>query len=164
MKVEHPAAFRFIINEDIYLLPHDKEQQSKKVVKVAETTLFSFNYQGKNIKNFLILTHYDDQEFINSAHFTALESILSRKGYQPEDVAILNIARNNADLEAIVMHFAPERLLVLGAKAVPNGMTEPQFNTIITTTPYRILYSFSFDDMMDNKANKLAFWEQMKNL
>ncbi len=164
MKVEHPAAFRFIINEDIYLLPHDKEQQSKKVVKVAETAPFSFNYQGKNNKKFLILTHYTDQEAINPVHFTALEAILGRKGYQPDDVAILNMARNAADMETILAHFTPQRLLVLGPKAVPTGMAEPQFNSIIATTAYRTLYSFCFDDMMDNKANKLVFWEHMKNL
>ncbi len=164
MKVEHPAAFRFIINEDIYLLPHDKEEQSKKVVNVVETTPFSFNYKGKNNKKFLILTHYPDQGAINPAHFTALEAILSRMGYQPNDVAILNIARNVADADNIRSYFSPERLLILGPRAIPEGMAEPQFNTLITDAPCRMLYSFSFDDMMDNKANKLAFWEQMKNL
>ncbi len=164
MKVEHPAAFRFIINEDIYLLPHDKEQQSKKVVKVAEPTPISFNYQGNNQKKFLILTHYPDHEAIDPAHFNALKATLERRNYQPDDVAILNVARNTADAEAILSHFTPERLLILGPKAIPVGMTEPQFNTIITTTPCRTLYSFCFADMMDNKSNKLSFWEQMKNL
>lgn len=164
MKVEHPAAFRFIINEDIYLLPDDKEQQSKKVVKVAESTLISFNYQGNNRKNFLILTHYPDQEAIDATHFTALKAILERKNYQPDDVAILNIARNSAGMEDIMAYFSPKRLLILGPKAIPAGMNEPQFNTLITTTPCSTLYSFCFNDMMDNKSNKLAFWEQMKNL
>ncbi|PJJ80252.1 hypothetical protein [Mucilaginibacter auburnensis] len=164
MRVEHPAAFRFIINEDIYLLPDDKEQQSKKVVKVAEPAPISFNYLGNNQKKFLILTHYPDMEAIDVTHLTALEAILERKGYQQDDVAILNIARNAAGMEEIISYFSPERLLILGPKAIPAGMAEPQLNTLITTTPYRTLYSFCFYDMMDNKANKLTFWEQMKNL
>lgn len=164
MKVEDPAAFRFIINEDIYLLPHDKGLQSKKVVKVAETVPFSFNYEGKNRKKFLILTHYPDYEAIYAPHFTALEAILSRKGYEPDDVAILNMAKNDADIDTLTKHFTPQKLLILGQKAVPAGMTAPEFNYLQALTDCNTLLSFSFDDMMENTDNKRAFWEQMKNL
>lgn len=164
MKVEDPAAFRFIINEDIYLLPEDKELQSKKVVKVAESVPFSFNYEGKNKKKFLILTHYPDHEAIYAPHFTALEAILSRKGYQPDDVAILNMAKNVADINAISEHFAPEKLLILGQNAVPAGLPSLEFNRLQAIAFCNTLLSFCFDDMMENTDNKRAFWEQMKNL
>lgn len=164
MKVEDPAAFRFIINEDIYLLPHDKETQSKKVVREAENLPFSFNYKGKNQKKFLILTHYPDQEAISEPHFTALQAILARKGYQPDDVAIVNMARNAADITAITEHFTPEKLLILGDKALPAGMPAPSFNRVQPIALCNTLLSFSFADMMENTDNKRAFWEQMKNL
>jgi hypothetical protein len=164
VKVEDPAAFRFIINEDIYLLPEDKELQSKKVVKEAESVPFSFNYEGKYKKKFLILTHYADHEAIYGPHFTALEAILSRKGYQPDDVAILNMARNEADINAITEHFIPEKLLILGQKAVPVGMPVPEFNRSQLIASCNTLLSFCFEDMMESTDNKRAFWEQMKNL
>lgn len=164
MKVEDPAAFRFIINEDIYLLPEDKELQSKKVVKVAESVPFSFNYEGKNKKKFLILTYYPDHEAIYAPHFTALEAILSRKGYQPDDVAILNMAMNIADVDTIIRHFTPEKLLILGEKAIPRGMATPAFNQLQPIASCNTLLSFCFDDMMESTDNKRAFWEQMKNL
>ena len=164
MKVEDPAAFRFIINEDIYLLPHDKEQQSKKVVREAENMPFSFNYKGKNKKKFLILTHYPEQEHIYTPHFTALQAILGRKGYQPDDVAILNMAKNQTDIKTIAEHFKPEKLLILGETAVPQGMPALGLNTLQTIASYNTLLSFSFDDMMESTDNKRAFWDQMKNL
>ena len=164
MKVEDPAAFRFIINEDIYLLPHDKELQSKKVVKEAESVPFSFNYEGKNKKKFLILTHYTDHEAIYAPHLTALEAILSRKGYQPDDVAILNMARNDADINTITNYFIPEKLLILGDKAIPSGLAMPEFNRLQLLAGRNTLLSFCFDDMMESTDNKRAFWEQMKNL
>ena len=158
MKVEHPTAFRFIINEDIYLLPHDKEVESKKVVKEAESVPFSFNYKGKNKKKFLILTYYPDHETIYAPHFTALEAILSRKGYQKDDVAIMNIAKNAADMDALTSHFSPEKLLILGPKAIPSRMAEPQFNHLQAIAGCNTLLSFCFDDMMENTDNKRAFW------
>ena len=164
MKVEDPAAFRFIINEDIYLLPEDKELQSKKVVKEAENAPFSFNYRGNNNKKFLILTHYIDNDTIPAAHLTALEAILARLGYQPDDVAIVNIAKNDGDFEALIKHFTPEKLLILGQKAIPAGMETPQFNNLQKVDECNSLLSFSFDDMMENTDSKRAFWEQMKNL
>nr|WP_294792705.1 hypothetical protein [uncultured Mucilaginibacter sp.] len=164
MKVEDPAAFRFIINEDIYLLPHDKELQSKKVVKEAESVPFSFNYEGKNKKKFLILTYYPDHEAIYAPHFTALEAILARKGYQPDDVAILNLAKNVADISVITQYFTPEKLLILGEKAIPEGMQVPDFNRLQLVADCNTLLSFCFEDMMESTDSKRAFWEQMKNL
>lgn len=164
MKVENPAALRFIINEDIYLLPHDKELESKKVVKEAESVPFTFNYQGKNSKKFLILTYYPDHDFIYAPHFTALEAILARKGYQPDDVALLNLAKNAADINAITQYFKPEKLLILGLKAIPDGLQVPDMNLIKVSDQCSILYSFNFTDMMESTDYKRAFWEQMKNL
>ena len=164
MKVEYPTAFRFIINEDIYLLTQDKGVESKKVVKEAENAPFSFNYRGNNNKKFLILTHYIDNDTIPAAHLTALEAILARLGYQPDDVAIVNIAKNDGDFEALIKHFTPEKLLILGQKAIPAGMETPQFNNLQKVDEGNSLLSFSFDDMMENTDSKRAFWEQMKNL
>lgn len=164
MKVEDPAAFRFIINEDIYLLPQDKELESKKVVRVAENLPFNFTSKGDNKKNFLILTHYLNEEFIADAHFTALQAILGRKGYQPDDVAILNISKNQTDINTITEHFKPEKVLILGEAAVPQGMAALSLNTLQLISSYNTLLSFSFDDMMESTDNKRAFWDQMKNL
>ncbi len=164
MKVEDPAAFRFIINEDIYLLSHDKGLQSKKVVKVAESAPFSFNYEGKNKKNFLILTYYPDTDHIKAAHFTALGAVLTRKGYEVDDIAILNMAKNAVDINTIIEHFAPKKLLILGEKAIPESMPSLQFNQLQLVGACNTLLSFCFDNMMDTTDNKRAFWEQMKNL
>ena len=164
MKVEHPTAFRFIINEDIYLLSQDKELESKKVVKEAEIMPFSFNYRGNNNKKFLILTHYIDNDTIPAPHLTALEAILARMGYQPDDVAIVNMTKNDTNFKALTSHFTPEKLLILGQKAIPAGMEAPQFNSLQKVGECNSLLSFSFDDMMENTDNKRAFWEQMKNL
>jgi hypothetical protein len=164
VKVENPAAFRFIINEDIYLLPHDKELESKKVVKEAESVPFSFKYEGKNKKKFLILTFYTDNEAMYAPHFAALSAILSRKGYETDDVALLNMAHNIAGVDVITEYFQPEKLLILGEKAIPQGMSLPQLNRLELISSCNTLYSFCFDDMMENTDNKRAFWDQMKNL
>lgn len=123
MKVENPVALRFILQDELYLLNTDKAfyeereipppiieefkpeisepeiktqpieiapQATKPEVKTPEP---AFNYLGKNLKSFLILVHYPNQEFIADAHLAALQNILKRKEFELDDVVILNMAK-----------------------------------------------------------------------
>ncbi len=166
MKIETPAALRFIMQEDIYLLPADKAQQvSKPTESISKTQKIDFNYLGKNNKKFLVVTYYTDHEFIAGAHLTALESILKRKDYDPDDVAIFNIANHtDAGFEQLKNYFNPQKILVLGKSALPANIGTLLFNQPQKLAQIMVLYSFSFDEMMDDVANKKAFWEQMKTL
>ncbi|MGZ3757484.1 MAG: hypothetical protein ACXVAY_05950 [Mucilaginibacter sp.] len=189
MKIENPAAYRFIIDEDIYLLNNDKAvladikheviEQPVTVaisaipstpVTVAESPVeklpvIEFKYLGKHQKKFLILVHYTGHEFIDDAHLTALTNILKRKELAIDDVAILNLARhNNATFEQVTGFFKPQKLLFMGKISLLNGMEPLPHNQPKVVKDYTLLYSYSFDEMMDNNDLKKAFWEQVKNL
>ncbi len=166
MKIETPAALRFIMQEDIYLLPADKAQPvSKPTEPISETLKIDFNYLGKNNKKFLVVTYYTDHEFIAEPHLTALESILKRKEYTLDDVAIFNLARHaQADFDQLQNYFNPQKILMLGKSALPANIAALPFNQPQNIAQTMVLYSFSFADMMDDVANKKAFWEQMKTL
>lgn len=187
MKVENPVALRFILQDELYLLNTDKAfyekreihqpitepeiktpaidtipQEAKPEVKTPELT---FNYLGKNLKNFLILVHYPDQEFIADAHLAALQNILKRKEFELDDVVILNMAKHNgATIGQLADFFKPAKLLLLGKAAVPQGLTSLALNTPKTSGSRTALYSFSFDEMMASVDNKKVFWELMKAL
>ncbi len=178
MKVEDNNALRFILQDEIYLLNDDKIQysaptESAPVIEpvptisapVIETPRPTFNYLGSNKKNFLVLVNYAVQDVIKSDHLAALESVLSRLGHNREDVAILNLAKHDwAGHEAIQEYFAPKTIVILGQKALPNGITSLKLNQVEKTEAVSTLHTFSFDEMMTNVENKKAFWEQMKNL
>ncbi|MBB6129912.1 hypothetical protein [Mucilaginibacter lappiensis] len=190
MKVENPVALRFILQDELYLLNTDKafyeeretpphiiersepeiktqpieivSQEAKPEVKTPEPT---FNYLGKNLKNFLILVHYPHQEFIADAHLAALQNILKRKEFELDDVVILNMAKySTTTIAQLATFFKPVKLLLLGQAAIPQGMTALALNTPKTSGSRTALYSFSFDEMMDSVDNKKIFWELMKAL
>ena len=190
MKVENPVALRFILQDELYLLNTDKAfyekrkihqpiieepepeiktptidtipQEAKPEVKTPELT---FNYLGKNLKNFLILVHYHDQEFIADAHLAALQNILKRKELELDDVVILNMAQySEATIGQLADFFKPVKLLLLGQAAIPQGLTSLTLNTPKTSGSRTALYSFSFDEMMASVDNKKIFWELMKAL
>ncbi|MDB5156311.1 MAG: hypothetical protein JWR50_1018 [Mucilaginibacter sp.] len=190
MRAENPAALRFILQDDVYLLPNDKtviksagnppvaEAESGPVSTpkiepvtppknepIVETPAIQFNYLGSNKKRFLITTHYTDQEFIAADHLTALQNILKRKAHDIDDVAILNVSKNNANnFDELLNYFKPTKLLLLGKEAVPAKMEALTLNQPKQLAGCMALYSFSFDEMMDNTEYKKAFWEQMKTL
>lgn len=166
MKIENPAAFRFIMQEDIYLLPADKTEQPQVIDQPPLTTeTTDINYLGKYKKGFLIVTHYAGEQYMATEHITALENILKRKEYSLADVAILNrFSYPDVDFEQLQAYFNPQKLLLLGKNALPVNVPALTFNQSQKINGYPALYTFSFDEMMDNTPNKKAFWDQVKNL
>ena len=166
MKVEDPNALRFILQDDIYLLDEDKrdDDQTPVLQPQIETPPANFNYLGANKKNFLVLVNYPGHEFIPDDHLAALESILTRKGYSRDDVAILNTAKTDTEYKSITAYFKPGKLVILGEGSIPNGMPPSKFNQREGRDELDVLYTFSFDAMMTNTDNKKAFWDQMKTL
>jgi hypothetical protein len=197
VRVENPAALRFILQEDIYLLQSDTVNQQATpeapqpvdvqpaepvaapvaeikqpepitqtlvTTPAKETPAPTYNYLGENKKQFLILTHYANEDVIAADHLAALQSILKRKDYDMADIAILNVARTMVNnIIELITYFKPEKLLILGEAAVPAGMGVPPLNQPKKMKNGVLLHSFSFDEMMSSTDNKKAFWDQMKN-
>ncbi len=173
MKVENPAAFSFILQDDIYLLDADKLTCSvpkaepvieTPVIKI-ETPPIKFNYLGGHKKNFLVIVHYPSKEFIEENHLTALENVFKRLGLSLDDVAIFNRANySDFDFKKLMGYFKPQKLLLLGKLSLPGGIETLTLNKPQKLGDLQTLYSFSFDEMMDSNENKKAFWEQMKQL
>jgi hypothetical protein len=173
MKVENPAAFHFIMQDELYLLNKDKDLYNKNTLTpdliidelIIETAPVKFNYLGKNKKSFLIVIHYPDQEFMDEKHLAALESTLKRLGFNIEDTAVFNRSGySNVTFEHLLDFFKPQKMLLLGSLAVPEGLDGLSHNKQLPLNNCNILLTFSFDEMMDNTENKKAFWEQMKQL
>jgi hypothetical protein len=197
VKVENPAAFRFLLEDELYLLNTDKMLYDKAIEPeptpavtsspiiepskpeqvtaspsltpepqaVIKTQVADFKYMGENLKSFLVLTNYKTAEFINAEHLTALENILKRKDLGPDDVAIFNLANyNETKFSQLKTFFKPVKVLVLGGDALPQDIKVLKPNKPVTSNGITVLYTFSFDEMMDNVDYKKVFWEQVKTL
>lgn len=167
MKIENPAAFSFILQDEIYLLNNDKAFYNTPAATpvIEETKPVSFNYLGGHKKKFLIVVYYPGLEFIADNHLVPLESILKRMELSLDDVSIFNIANNpGTTFDQLANFFTPQKLLLLGESALPADMERLSLNKPGQLNNCKTLFSFSFDEMMDNSENKKAFWEQMKQL
>jgi hypothetical protein len=167
VKIENPLAFRYILQDDVYLINDDKAYFAHLPVTeiIPETPSLSFNYLGGNKKNFLVITHYADATSMHELHLKALESTLKRLSFEMDDVALFNIA-GDAEIEFDILadFFKPQKLLILGKEALPVGRETFTFNAITTANKCKTLYTFSFSQMMNNNEYKKVFWEQIKQL
>lgn len=134
-------------------------------IVTTQTPVITFNYSGGNQKKFLVLVHYPTADFMATEHLAALNGTLARINYMPDDIAIVNMAKAEVkEWAAISKFFAPQKLLVLGAKAMPAAVPALQINTIQNAGTTATLYTFGFDEMMGNKDNTRIFWNLIKTL
>jgi hypothetical protein len=179
VKTENTTALHFIMQDDIFLLNQDREAYSQEVEPIQQpakqehpepvlpiqTKPIAFNYLGGNKKNFLITVHYPGIDFMLEAHLTALQNTLKRLGFEPDDVAILNLATHaDADHEKVISYFNPQKLLLMGKNALPKNISAIKLNEQQIMNGSTALFTFSFDEMMDSNDYKKIFWEQMKLL
>jgi hypothetical protein len=171
---------QYFLPEDLFLLKADREaylnpapqtapQPAEPVTPAAspviihETPAIAFKYLGGNQKSFLVLTHYTSDEFIAEVHLNALVSTVTRLNYSLQDLAIVNLAHNpEADWAQLTHFFSPQKLLILGSKALPTNLPALILNEADQADDCQALYTFAFDEMMGNKENTKAFWNQIK--
>lgn len=132
---------------------------------VAEAPVAGFKYTGGFGQKFLVVVNYPNHDVMDATHMNALESTIKRKEMSLNDVAIFNIGKHpGTDIKAIGRFFKPKRMLLLGKESFPEGLAEPVFNQLTMLGTCQLLYSYSFNEMMGNKEQVKAFWEQMKML
>ena len=177
VKTENTAALHFFMQDDIFLLNQDRDSYNNAAlpteqpvkqpepIAVIETKAITFNYLGGNKKNFLVTVYYPGIEFMADAHLTALQNTIKRLGFELDDVAILNLANHEeADHDTIANFFNPQKMLLMGKNALPKNILPLKLNERQTQDNRTLLFSYSFDEMMDSNEYKKAFWEQMKLL
>lgn len=168
------------MQDEIYLLNKDKEFYNTPATPPSATIVaepghiataesaapqqpVGYKYLGGNKKNFLIVVHYQEHDFIHEKHLAALESTLVRLGFNRDDVAIFNKAGQDAGWDALSAYFKPAKLLIMGRQSLPAGIAI-ELNKPMSLNGQPALFTFGFDEMMDSVEKKKVFWEQMKQL
>ena len=177
MKLDTPLnQLQYFLPDDLFLLRADREAYCNPTAQppeppapieipaiIDETPVITFKYLGGNQKNFLVLTHYTAVEFIAEAHLNALTSTVTRINYSLQDLAIVNLAHTQeANWEQLSQFFNPQKLLILGSKALPANLPALVLNETDQADNCQALYTFAFEEMMGNKENTKAFWNQIK--
>lgn len=173
-------ALRFLMTEDIYILKKEtfsapepkietvlteREPETIPVAPKDETPApTSFNYLGENNRYFLIIVDDATHADLNTVHREMLMKIMTAKGMEMRDLAILNLNRYpGASFLQLKDFFSCNRVVLFGIdpqrlsiKAVPSNAPEK-------VDGVSILATFSLAEMAVDTDKKRQFWTVMKD-
>lgn len=191
---QNSNALRLLMTEDLYILPENEQlipakaeqapeissqkvndiqvpeipaPQAKEVFpqKAAEPEkIREFSYLGENNKYFLILFNEPNQKDISSTQKETLLKIMSAKGLELRDLAVLNLNQypgvNYTDLKEF---FSFNKIVLFGIDPQQISLPSQSSNQVVKLENAKILCTYSIDEMIKDTTKKREFWNVMKD-
>ncbi|MEJ7778628.1 MAG: hypothetical protein WKF68_03475 [Daejeonella sp.] len=168
-------ALRFLMTEDVYILAEktlpaflqpvpDMIQESLAETQKEEVQDPGFNYLGENNRYFLILIEDRTHTELNSTHKELLLKIMTAKGLDIRDLAIVNLAKyDGANFSQLNGFFSCSKIALFGIDPQRISLPSMTVNKSIIHEGVAVLASFSLEEMSSNTDKKRQFWSVMKD-
>lgn len=167
-------ALRFLMSEDIYIVNEKtlsnpislSEEVHEPIPEILteENQSTSFRYAGENNKYFLIIFEDEANPELNSAHKEMLMKIMSAKGLEMRDLAILNLSQYpETNFSQLKEFFCCNRITLFGIDPQRISLPSIAANETFKHLDVKVLASFSLDEMSNSNDKKREFWAVMKN-
>jgi len=180
-------ALRLLMTEDIYILDQknsiktEEPIASEKAVQAERTRLpempaavpvpepveikkaKEFTYLGENNKYFLILINDTKNREISSLHKETLLKIMSAKGLELRDLAILNVDQYpDMNISELKEFFSCSKLVLFGINPQRIALPGISSNKVENHANVKLFSTFSIDEMISDVTKKKEFWAIMK--
>jgi len=148
-------------------IPEIPVQEAKEALpeKSAEAQkIKEFAYLGENNKYFMILIDEPKQKDISSIDKETLLKIMSAKGMELRDLAVLNLNQypgvTYTDLQEF---FSFNKITLFGIDPQKIALSAQSSNQIVKLESAKILCTYSIDEMIRDTNKKREFWNVMKD-
>ena len=192
LHTNEPNALRLFMTEDIYILnqqPVSSENDIKiekptaaEKVFIAEKTVMpempvaipvpdsaaikkpkKFSYLGENNKYFLILIDDPKNSEINSLHKETLLKIMSAKGLELRDLAILNLDQfPGTNITELKEFFSCSKMVLFGINPQRIELPPISSNKVENHANVMLFSTYNIDEMINDVTKKKDFWAIMK--
>lgn len=160
------------MTEDLYILPEpakevrmpDEKPAALIIQKEAEQVKAKeFSYTGENNKYFLVLFEDPARKEISSQHKETLLKIMSAKGLELRDLAILNIAQYpGLNFSELKEFFSCSKIALFGIDPQRISLPLMGANQAGKYLDVKVLPTFSIEEMNSDMVKKREFWNVMK--
>jgi len=148
-------------------IPETPVQEAKEALpeKSAEDQkIKEFAYLGENNKYFMILIDEPKQKDISSIDKETLLKIMTAKGMELRDLAVLNLNQypgvTYTDLQEF---FSFNKITLFGIDPQKIALSAQSSNQIVKLESAKILCTYSIDEMIRDTNKKREFWNVMKD-
>ena len=141
-------------------------QEPKELIEMPVTseTTREFSYLGENNKFFLILFNEPNQKDISSIQKETLLKIMSAKGMELRDFAVLNLYQYpGVRFDDLKEFFSFNKIVLFGVDPQKIALSSQSANQIIKIDDAKILSTYSIDEMIKDTTKKREFWSVMKD-
>jgi hypothetical protein len=141
-------------------------QEPKELIEMPVTseTTREFSYLGENNKYFLILFNEPNQKDISSIQKDTLLKIMSAKGMELRDFAVLNLYQYpGVRFDDLREFFSFNKIVLFGVDPQQIALSSQSANQIIKIEGAKILSTYSIDEMIKDTTKKREFWSVMKD-
>lgn len=123
-----------------------------------------FNYLGENTKHFLILIGESEEMEIHPLKKETLLKIMSAKGMELRDLAVLNINQYpGVSYDDLLQFFSFNKLVLFGIDPQEISLPPHGINQLVQMESVKILYTYRMDEMISDTHKKREFWNIMKD-
>src|SRR5690606_211510 len=125
----------------------------------------AFNYQCENNRFMLLLIQEDSHPNFRSNELEELASILGVNRMSIKDVAIVNQRKHSSSSwKEFKAYFACSSIVLFGIDPQEVKIRPLPKNVITDFEGIKVLFTYSFAEMMNSVDKKREFWNQMKKL
>ncbi|HQS51248.1 MAG TPA: hypothetical protein PLN99_05065 [Daejeonella sp.] len=191
---QNSNALRLLMTEDLYILPENEQLIPAKAEQALEISsqeindvqfpeipapqteavlpqkpaepekIREFNYLGENNKYFLIIFNEPNQKDISSTQKETLLKIMSAKGLELRDLAVLNLNQypgvNYTELKEF---FSFNKIVLFGIDPQQISLSPQSSNQVVKLENAKILCTYGIDEMIKDTTKKREFWNVMKD-
>ncbi|WP_291400917.1 hypothetical protein [Daejeonella sp.] len=123
-----------------------------------------FTYIGENNKYFLILIDDANNKEISPIHKETLLKIMTAKGLELRDLAVLNLNLfPNASVNELKEFFSCSKLVLFGINPQRISLPSISSNKVENHLNIKLFSTYSIDEMINDVNKKKEFWAIMKD-
>ena len=162
IKIEKPTAA-----EKVFITEKTAIPEMPVAIPVPDSAVIKkpkeFSYLGENNKYFLILIDDAKNKEINSLQKETLLKIMSAKGLELRDLAILNLDQfPGTNITELKEFFSCNKMVLFGINPQRIELPPISSNKVENHANVMLFSTFSIDEMISDVTKKKEFWAIMK--
>jgi len=165
LNTSNPLALQVLMSETIFDIDFPIPSVDDKVFDTppVQRELEIRTYGGNN-KNILFVISDNSNEFLSVDAEIAFMKILRALKLELEDIVMINYNQSNAGLTFAKMQekLNPRNCIFLGAEPKSLEIEGCAENILTVKDNVQLLYSYSFEEMLQDTEKKRLFWDAIK--
>ncbi|GAA4783065.1 hypothetical protein GCM10023231_08400 [Olivibacter ginsenosidimutans] len=163
LTTKNPTALRYFMEETLYPVQITGKTETQQI---AEKAPVGYHFLGGNSKHILFLVRNKAHAFFSPTAHEAFLKTIQALALSLEDVAVFNTSTTaeRVDMDRICSFFQPKIFVVAGPISNDLGLPDYPLNTPTHQDGIKLLYTFSFEEMLTDTQKKKLFWQAIKTL